>query len=346
MTEYEIVPEVVEQIRNSEKLRGPIEKVVLSADGKLVDGHQRKAADPDWPEEVNPKLKTEEDCVLFEIDKNWHRTNKSENWKLGRIEELARLGNSVQDVIRKTGLPATTVYRYYPKELKNKKLSDSISAAKQAASELARQSLPSGNLLTAKAEETARALPVECHNCHLGFRQDQVEYVEGIPYCKRCAGPMHTALENERKRLEREKESKKTPVGSLETAEEREAKMHPHDSKFQQDVFVELAEEGYVFEQNQILPVFTTEPDGLERGLGLLVYLDSTEVHKGKQLDKDDRLRDEYGKHHPEVTILPIPYTGKSEKEKARVKGVIRDKCDSLREELGKWRTSEKELKS
>lgn len=331
----EINSEVVEQLKASEKLRGPIDKVVLSADGKtLVDGHQRKAADPDWPEEINPKLVTEEDCILFDIDKNWNRTSKSEAWKHSRIERLARLGNSVQDIIRKTGFKEWKVYHYYPDDLKDQAKADAGRVGGPAAS-VVRVTTQIAEEELRKAEDKARGLLIECHNCKLGFRTDEIKYINERPYCLRCAPQAHIAFEREKKKAAQEE--KPLSSKSLDTYEEKMARMKVHDSQFQQDVFVELANEGYLFEQNVKLPVVETEPDGLERTLNLLVYLDNVETHKHNQLDKDERLRELFKKHHPEVTILPIAYTGKSDKEKARVKGLIREKCDFLKEELAKW---------
>lgn len=194
------------------------------------------------------------------------------------------------------------------------------------------------------AEKAARLHRTQCKNpaCLRFVPDDEIIYVgdsdDKKPYCRSCAPAFSMTYEKEKKRLERLAAEKEKPLStkSFDTAEEREARMHTHDSQFQQEVFVELASEGLTFEQNQKLPVFETEPDGLrylneERTQGLLVYLDNVEVHKGKRLDTDDRLRETYGKHHPGITILSIPYKGKSDKEKARVKALIREKYEFLK---------------
>lgn len=344
----EIDQEVVEQLRNSMKLRGPIEPVVLDVNGVLRDGHQRKAADPDWPEIMNPNLKTEEDGTLFEIDKNWHRTNKSENWKRAKIEKLARLGNTAPDVIRKTGLPDRTVYRYYPQELKNQKLSETISAGKQAASELSRQSLPVGKLEIDRAEEKARAVLSDCHNCKMATREDKLTTINEKRYCARCAGPANVAFENEKKRLERVAATKEKPVSpkSFDSYEEKKAHMQTADPEVDRVLFArlsgneELRGAGWRLEYHQKHVTGWVEDDvclvNEDLGVKVAVFFDGP-VHDGKRMDKDEVNRDKVESVNDGLSVLALPYKGTAEKEFARLEEAVLEKVRGIVDEGKKF---------
>lgn len=65
--------EVIEGLRKSKAIVGPLHKVVLDRYGKRVTGNYRKAADPDWPEEIHPEIKTEKDRVLVRIHENYRK---------------------------------------------------------------------------------------------------------------------------------------------------------------------------------------------------------------------------------------------------------------------------------
>jgi len=337
----EINSEVVEQIRASAKLRGPIEKVVLNAQGKLVDGHQRKAADPNWPEEVNPKLVTEEDSVLFDIDKNWHRTNKSENWKRSRIEKLARLGNSVQDIVGKTGLKEWVVYNCYPADLKNQVKAEAGRIGGPAAS-VVRVTTQLVEKKLREAEEEALSSNVECSNCRLGHRSDQVIYIDGKPYCPRCAPDASIAYKKEQKRLE-DAVKKEKPVSpkSLDAAEQKLARMHPQKSAFEERVVNRfrqiLGEMGFGLETDREFCVVPTVPDAYVPGLNGLAYIDGP-VHAPKREDKDERLRELLKKHHDELNIQGFRYRADSKVEEERVLKEMRKWAEGLKAESEKWR--------
>jgi hypothetical protein len=289
----EIDPVIVEGLKNSVKLRGPYEKVVLSADGKLVDGHQRKAADPDWPEEINPNLKTEEDIILFEIDKNWHRTNKSDAWKRKRIEKLANLGNNVDQVVHKTGIPQRTVYRYYPEGLKDKIKSDAGKASGEASS-VATVATISQDTLDRMREEAYSEVK-ECANCHLGFRLDQLKNVESKDYCPRCAPLIHVQHQNENKA------QKPTRPTQVESYTDKVARMHNGVSRMD-EVQHEKAKEnselrdlGWIVEAQKEYVVVVCKSDlTLSRTRGgvpqeVAVFWDGQDAHPDPDRDEANR---------------------------------------------------------
>jgi len=115
----EIDYELVEELRASNQNTRKFGPVVLDAEGKTVDGTHRLLADKDWPSVVNSEIKSEKDRVLCAIALNWHRREKSSDWKASMIEHLCHLGMGVKEIVAATGLCERTVYSFTPKEFKN-----------------------------------------------------------------------------------------------------------------------------------------------------------------------------------------------------------------------------------
>lgn len=323
----EIDPVVVEQLKASKQARGYHEKVVLSADGKLVDGHQRKAADPDWPEEVNSSLKTVEDVVLYQIDKNWFRTSKKEDWKRARLIELAGRGHDVHWIAKETGLSERTVYYYLPDEFKDsvkslagraggiqtgKELSAASPAPKSqdiihvAEDErpLAEEMLEYAEKEHAKREQSA----FECHNCHLKTWERDGKEVDGYMYCLKCAPFVHV----------RGKKAEQLAV--KETWEYRKAAMHPEKSAFELAVIQDLQKEGYCIETDREFCLESTVPDGLMPGEKVAVYVDGP-PHRGRE-DRDEATREKLKHRYPDdvrdIIVLNFDSDTKQNREKAK----------------------------
>jgi very-short-patch-repair endonuclease len=69
---------------------------------------------------------------------------------------------------------------------------------------------------------------------------------------------------------------------------------------------------------NQKYCLLSTIPDFVFPGQNLAVYLDGKAVHNGKQVDRDDYLRDELRKRHG-MRVLSITYGSKSKGEIDRI---------------------------
>jgi len=82
--------EVVNGLRKSKTLVGPLHKIILDADGNVVAGEHRRAADPDWPVEVRPEIKTEKDRVLVKIHENYRKKMPNKKVK-GELLKLAQV---------------------------------------------------------------------------------------------------------------------------------------------------------------------------------------------------------------------------------------------------------------
>jgi hypothetical protein len=321
---------------------GKLTPILKDSKGNIIDGFHRHDLYPDWPAVVVQSVDDPVKLELARLAANYCRRIVEGEELSSHIGVLVKAGLKPEDIAEQTGISIRTIYNHMPQELKNPvKVEARLGKVSDAT---VQQTVKTADITVSPeklqdAEEKARASMSDCQGCHMGTREDQLTTVDGKRYCPHCAGPAKVAFENEQKRLQRIEEAKQKPASpkSFDTWEQRKANMSPHDSAFQQEVFVELASEGLTFEQNVKLPVVTTEPDGLRRDVNLLVYLDCTAVHQGKRLDKDEQIRELFKKHHPEVTILGIPYTGNSEKEKVRVKQLIHEAYDVLKGEADKF---------
>lgn len=338
--------ELVENIK-AYGINGPI--TVRKKDDKyeIVNGERRvRAARVAGRTEIPAQIEelSDEEALVRQINENLHNKGYSDAERTRLVSHIATTYKlDSQQIAKKLSRSVSWVLKYLPPEFKNARMAalgraggearaETFATQRVATPETSQQFLAD----VKKAESKLLEEPTDrCSNpdCSKALYEYEIYTVDGKSYCKPCSILANVAFENEKKRLERLEEAKK-PVSakSFDAAEEREAGMHPHDSQFQQEVFVELANEGYKFEQNQKLPVFVTEPDGLCRDVNLLVYLDKAEVDQGNRLDKGERLREQYKKDNPAVTILGIPFKDKSNEEKVRVKGLIRKKYEFLKQ--------------
>lgn len=80
-----------EGLERSEKIVGQLRKVVLTPDGKVVDGFHRLDVNPEWGTETWENIKTEEDYWKVRAHLNYTRRNATENRreKLKIINSLA-----------------------------------------------------------------------------------------------------------------------------------------------------------------------------------------------------------------------------------------------------------------
>ena len=75
----------------STKSVGQLYPVLLSKDGKVIDGHHRLEDEPDWRTETLNHIDTEEKILLARAISNWHRRTISKPEKTEWINGLARI---------------------------------------------------------------------------------------------------------------------------------------------------------------------------------------------------------------------------------------------------------------
>jgi very-short-patch-repair endonuclease len=105
----------------------------------------------------------------------------------------------------------------------------------------------------------------------------------------------------------------------LESWEDRKARMSPEHSEMEQTIMQLCLDKGVrPVLTNQKYCLLSTVPDFVFPSANLAVYLDGKAVHNGKQMDRDDELRDLLRKRHG-MRVLSITYGSKSKGEVDRI---------------------------
>jgi len=78
-------------LKKSESKIGQLYPVLVSKDGKTIDGFHRKAADENWKELVVPEIDNEEKLLIARLIANWHRRPIEREEKEKWINDLAQV---------------------------------------------------------------------------------------------------------------------------------------------------------------------------------------------------------------------------------------------------------------
>lgn len=92
---------VVEGLRRSKALIGPLHKIILDAEGNVVAGVHRREADSQWPGEIHSEIRTAKDRVLVRIHENYRKNMPKKKVR----EELLELAG----ILVKEGVPEQKV---------------------------------------------------------------------------------------------------------------------------------------------------------------------------------------------------------------------------------------------
>lgn len=124
----ELQPDIVAELRQSYKVRGPLRKCIITPFG-LAAGHLRKLAVPEWPELVLEKDRCPDyyTHLQYAVADNLADRNRDAWWTkvLGEAaRELEKQGVQPGDIanriVKDFGLSTSRVYRYLPNEFKMK----------------------------------------------------------------------------------------------------------------------------------------------------------------------------------------------------------------------------------
>ena len=269
--------------------------------GHLIDGKHRSELKPDAPvyevdipEELEPLARLAINNVRRNADADMVE------WQ----QILSNLKNKKpQDVADLTGLNVRTVYRHWPQELKDEKISKATSEAK---SEIVRQGLTPVTPLS-KTQETPQAIRVppplisdylECSNCHMSVHITKAKTLNGKDVCLGC----YAQLVNLPKVPPKAEPSKK-PV---ESWEQRKAQMSPQHSKMEMNLYKRLKEAGYDVELDHFFCTEGSVPDFFFVKENTIAYVDGEDVHKDEE--DDEALRDKVVVRHKLRLLPPLRY--------------------------------------
>ncbi len=269
--------------------------------GHTVDGKHRSDIDPkapvyeiDIPEELEPLARLAINKCRRDADQD------EEEWRDILSKVVGIQGKKPQEIADQTGISLSTIYRHLPQEMKDDKLSKTISEGMQRVSEISRQSL-SPDRLSSTIQDTVQcdrchvstSTPVEWHNhnlcesCHDKALANPDTFNSYFSAVNKKPEP-HTVLTTESPR-------------SLDSWEQRKAQMSPQHSKRELE-FVELCTR-----EDDLRPVITdrsfpleeTIPDAVFPKYNAVAYVDDPATHSGSRMDKDEVLREKFLKRNP-----------------------------------------------
>lgn len=310
---------------------GKLNPVLKDAFGHVIDGFHRLELDPNWPCITVDFVDTPQKLEAARLATNTNRRKVSPEEISLRISLLAKSGLKAEEISGLTGLGVSTVFKYYPQEMKQPEkvsagaIGGAVSAlrveqtVKTPDTPSASDPIPSPPI---SHLETAQKAMVECERCHVTTTAPTVWHNHNL--CESClpkaeANPV--AFDGYFHYLSKKPESKAvlTTPKSIETWEQRKAQMSPQHSRMESLVLASLIEAGVTgLVQDRRFCVLETVPDIYIPQKNLAIYLDSTETHEGKRLDKDEQLRDFLVKRHG-VRVLAYSYDSSSVKEVERV---------------------------
>jgi ParB/RepB/Spo0J family partition protein len=246
---------------------------------------------------------SDEDALILQATENLQRQGLSEPEKTRIVNELAsRFGFNGKEISERVKKSYEWVMMYLSSDFKDK--------TKAAAGSWERPNGKSVVMITTECEfcgvSTSEPKLWEDHNlCPIHYSQalgDPARF-------KRFFG-----FQQQQPVL-----GQNTKPQSLESWEERKAHMSPEHSEMEQTIMQMLLDKDIPpILTNQKYCLLSTIPDFVFPGQNLAVYLDGKAVHNGKQLDRDDELRDKLRKYHG-MRVLSITYGSKSKGEIDRI---------------------------
>jgi hypothetical protein len=279
----------------SEKAIGKLYPILKDAQGNIIDGFHRQNSNPDWPSITLDSVDTPQKLELARLTANFCRRNIPASEIENRITFLIKSGMKPEEIAEQTGISKTTIYKYMPQELK-----DITKVEAGIASGIARTpiSVPPAEHTVTTQDTSPLTIQdtVKCERC--GVNTSQPKTWHGHQLC-----PKHFELANLNPEaydgylhtLTREKngEVPVLPKKPQETAEYRKAVMSPDMSKME-TLFDEEAQKLGIhgIRIHPEIPIITTTPDRMHVETNTLFFLDGSQVHKGKRLDKDEKYRE------------------------------------------------------
>jgi len=307
-------------LAKSSRVLGKLYPILKDAKGNIIDGFHRQNADPSWPFIIVDSVDDHVKLELARLAANYCRRTIAATEVENRIRFLIKSGLKPEEIAEATGIHPSTVYRHMPQELKDEAKAEAGRVGGSVRT--CEQTVKTQDML-AEAEEKAHAALVECHECKMGTRSDQITIVGDKPYCPKHAPSAHIAYEKEKKRLE--EPVKPASPKSLDTAEQKLARMHPQKSRMEEELLVAFGNDDLLrpVVTDRSYPIVSVTPDFVFPRHNLAVFLDGKEAHASRQ-ERDSELREKLFPRHG-LRVLSVPYCGNSDAEKQRIIKLVRE---------------------
>jgi hypothetical protein len=314
----------------SKSLKGKLGQLVpclQDAEGMIIDGFHRLKINPKAWTVKNDQIKTPVDRALARMTVNFCRRHYTSEEMKNDIGLLSGSGYSAQDIQDITGIGLTTIYKYYPQQLKDEKKVEAGKLGGEAKAE----SFATQVKQTVKTQDTFVSTPafartqqemaqqvIDCELCGKPMDRSRGSIVGGKIVCPKCAG--------KDKPLTVRKLEEEPTFKPKEKPEFRKAVMQPQKSKFELEVIQQLQAEGLPLETDQEFCIQKTVPDAILKlkDRTIAIYIDNVATHEEGD-ERDEFLRSRLEKLHPEIHVCVVQYKNDSVEERQRAKETIKE---------------------
>jgi very-short-patch-repair endonuclease len=327
MSEYDLAESI--------KKLGLLVPVLKDKFGNVIDGFHRLQIDPEAKSLTLDWIDTPEKLEIARLAVNYSRRTVNGDEMRQRLGFLAKQGIKAKQVSLETGIPESTVFKYYPSEEKDQVKAEAGQKGGIEAG-IKKSALPLEQ--TVKTQDSAleqaslhkagkvfdAADVVECERCHVNTTEPKQWH--GHALCSRCAEKADfnpVAYDGWFKMLERGKATTatqpKVTKPNIESWAQRKAQMSPQKSRMELELLEAFSNDDSLrpVVTDRKYPIVEVIPDFVFPRHNLAVFTDGAEVHAGRE-DRDERNRQALASKHG-LKVLSITYSGNSEAEKQRI---------------------------
>lgn len=354
MSEYNLAESI--------KKLGLLVPVLKDKFGNVIDGFHRLQINPYAKSLTLDWIDTPEKLETARLAVNYSRRTVNQDEMKQRIGFLAKQGVKAKQVSWDTGIPESTVYKYYPSEEKDQ---TKVKAGQVGGIETGIKKSALALEQTVKTQDTTiqdaslhKASPKafdaaevrECERCHVNTTEPKTWH--GHTLCSNCEEKANLQPEawdgylkyQDRAKAKQVPESKpKTTAPVQESWAHRKQAMSQGESKMDDAMLVKLQNSSEVrelgwsveFQKAYYAVVCVSDLSLTKDGKEVMCFWDGEDVHKNPERDEANRERakDDLARSGVVADVLAEPYKAYSDKETDRLLAVV---LERLRE-LEKW---------
>lgn len=328
----EIDQETVDKLRKSKDIVGYLGDVIKDQEGTILSGRHRKVADPEWPEKevkVSDPLDRELKILHYNIQRIVSREETQRRLlKIAKIIESKGVTPQkvCSEVIKVVPYSESYVRELLPDEYKMETKAREFAPPVAQTDAHTRMDATLGRIKQVGETLTKKPMEwVQCQRegCNIKTKMAPERIVKGKLLCSKC---YREVTGEEPPRIFPAKIDLPTPavlpkVTKRTTPDiswsEREARMHPKESKMEEAIFLKLIDKGLRVASDREFCVLSTKPDLYLPDHNLAIYLDGEEVHKNRE-ERDTELRILLKKRH-KTEVLSLTYTAYTDTQRNQI---------------------------